>query len=382
MQKMKRVDLFQSILHKLNKNPVVALLGPRQVGKSTIAKEIVSCYPNAIYLDLEMDSDRFKIENNPEFFFELNKGKLICLDEVQFVPEIFKILRGCIDKEGTNGQFLILGSASRDLIRQSSETLAGRISYLEVTPFTRNEVIDHNITEYWLKGGYPKSFLEPNTEDSLDWRIDYIQSFLERDLPSLGFRVPSPTLKRFWTMLAHNQGQIVNYSKLGNSLGVSGHTIKYYLDILEQTFIIRILMPYHSNQKKRLVKSPKIYIRDTGLLHAILKIETSNDLLGHPVVGNSFEILIIENLLKKYPRHTPYFFRDSTGNEIDLILEKGLEIIAIEIKLSKNPKIEEGFWHGVKFLRPSKKMVISQVDEDYMGKDELLVTNLDNLLRS
>jgi uncharacterized protein len=380
MQKIMRSNLISLVTSRLAVNPAVALLGARQVGKSTLAKEIIAQHKGAIYLDLELDSDRVKVERDPEFFFRINSGKLICLDEIQHTPNLFKTLRGVIDKTGSNGQFLILGSASRDLIKQSGESLAGRISYIEIPPFSRSEILGVvSIYDYWVKGGYPKATLQ-DEQISYDWREDYIQSFLERDLPTLGFRVPATTLKKFWTMLAHSQGQVVNFAKLGDSLGVSGHTIKHYLDILEQTFVIRVLKPYSSNGKKRLVKSPKVYIRDTGLLHTILKIENINELLGHPVTGGSFESMVIDNVVMKYPRHEVYYYRDSSGNEIDLLLVKGLEMIAIEVKSSTAPTLSAGFWNAVKYLNPSKKIVISQVNTPYPDKDKLLITNLDDFL--
>ena len=379
MQKIKR-SILSTILKKLENNPAVALLGARQVGKSTLAKEIVGHYKNAIYLDLELDSDREKVEKDAELFFKVNQGKLICLDEIQYLPNIFRTLRGVIDKTRDNSQFLILGSASRDLIKQSGETLAGRISYVEISPMHREEIKNFNFFDYWLKGGYPNSVLQIDEELSFDWRNDYIQSFLERDLASLGFRIPATTLKRFWSMIAHSQGQVVNYASLGNSLDVSSHTVKHYIDILEQTFVLRVLRPYHSNNKKRLIKSPKIYIRDTGLLHTLLRVEEMNELLGHPGVGASFETLVIENIIQKFPRFEAYFYRDSSGNEIDLVLVKGMKKIAIEIKSSTAPKLEKGFWSAVKFLKPDEMWLIGQVDSAYPGSNGVKVTNLDLFL--
>lgn len=380
MQKIKR-RIQTKLTEKLENNPAVALLGARQVGKSTLAKQIVANYVNAIYLDLELETDRSKIERDPELFLKINKGKLICLDEIQYLPDLFMTLRGVIDKTGDNAQFLILGSASRDLIKQSGETLAGRISYLEITPFLRNEIWDFEFVDYWVRGGYPRSLLAKTQELSFDWRIDYIQSFLERDLPMLGFRIPSTTLKRFWTMLAHSQGQIANFSKLASAMDISGHTVKHYIDILEQTFVIRVLKPFYTNEKKRLVKSPKIYIRDTGLLHALLKLESINELLGHPIVGNSFETMVIENILQNFPKYDAYFYRDSSGNEVDLLLVRGLRKIAIEIKASTAPRIGKSFWNSVKFLKPEEMWVIAQVDSTYPGKDGLKITNLDLFLK-
>ncbi len=369
------------VLKRLDNNPAVVLLGARQVGKSTLAKMVLSQFENSVYLDLELDSDREKIEKDRELFLNANANKLICLDEIQHLPDLFKALRGVIDSKERNAQFLILGSASRDLIKQSSETLAGRIAYLEITPFQRLEVPDKNFFEYWLRGGYPKSLLAIDDETSVAWRRDYIKSFLERDLPSLGFRVPAAILKKFWTMLAHSQGQVMNYAKLGSSLDVSIHAVKNYIHILEETLVIRVLEPYYTNQKKRLIKSPKVYIRDTGTLHALLRIQQINDLLGHPIVGGSFETLVIENIITSFPHWDAYFYRDSTGNEVDLVLEKGLKKIAIEIKSSTAPKIAKGFWNSVKFLKPDEMWCIAQVNAKYPGGDGLWITSLELFLK-
>lgn len=244
---------------RLRKNPVVALLGARQVGKSTLAKQIIKKYKDSIYLDLEKRSDRQKIETDTELFLKMNCDKLICLDEIQLLPEIFSSLRSFIDARGNNGQFLILGSASRDLIRQSSETLAGRIAFIEITPFLYSELPENiSLNDHWLKGGYPDSVLQSDQEESIEWRSNYIKTFLERDIPQLGFTIPSKILERFWTMLAHNQCQLINFSNLGKSLGVSHHTVKSYIDILEQTFVVKTLKPFSTNLGKRLVKTPKV----------------------------------------------------------------------------------------------------------------------------
>ena len=244
---------------------------------------------------------------------EANKELLICVDEVQRYPEIFQIFRSYLDKNSRVGQLLLLGSASRDLIKQSSETLAGRISYIEINPFIASEV--NNLKRLWIQGGYPTSY-QHDSEMSFDWRINYIRTFLERDIPALGIRIPAETLKRFWTMLAHLNGSLLNASKIASSMGVSVPTVKNYLNILEGTFVIRQLLPFHINTKKRLIKSPKIYIRDTGLIHCLLGIETYNDLLGHPALGNSFESLVIASILETFPRYKASFYRSSSGAEI------------------------------------------------------------------
>ena len=366
---------------RLEHNPVVALLGARQVGKSTLAKQILKKHRHALYLDLEKSSDRQKIEADPELFLKLNQDKLICLDEIQFLPNIFQSIKGHIDQNEKNGQFLLLGSASVDLVRQSSETLAGRIAYIEIPPFVLTEIADlMSLTDHWLKGGYPRSLLQKDLEESMDWRRDYIKTFLERDIPRLGISVSPLTLEKFWRMLAHHHCQLANLSMLAKALGVSHHTVKSYMDILEQTFVIRTLRPYQSNEKKRLIKSPKVYIRDTGLLHTLLNLEQINDLLGHPVKGNSFESYVIENIIARYPRCNFFFYRDGSGNEIDLILQKGSKTVAVEIKCSSTPKLEKGFWNACEFLKPQKSFVIAMVDSTFPGSKGVEITNLQHFL--
>jgi len=368
------------ILTRLANNPAVALLGPRQVGKSTLAKHICDRTPDALYLDLERDKDRNKLANL-EAFFDINHERLICLDEIQRTPEIFSFIRGHLDRHQRAGQLLVLGSASRDLIRQSSESLAGRISYLEMTPFTLHEVPE-NFNRFWLRGGYPRSFLAGDDDISFDWRLDYISTFLERDIPQLGFNIPAMTLRRFWRMLAHVHGQTLNASKLGESLGVSSHTIRSYIDILQQTFIIRVLSPFSTNVKKRLIKSPKVYIRDSGLMHALLDIETMNDLLGHPNYGSSFEGLVIEIILTALPRWQAYFYRTANQAEIDLVLQKGQTTLAIEIKASTSPKVSRGFYQAINDIQADKAIVIAQVDENYPLRDNITAMNIKTFLQS
>jgi len=356
--------------------PAVALLGARQVGKSTLARIILELVDNSIYLDLEDPRDFAKLQE-PLTFLEENSNSLICIDEVQRYPEIFQQFRSYLDKNNRPGQLLILGSASRDLIKQSSETLAGRISYIEIDPFTASEVDD--LKRLWLQGGYPVSFTL-DTDLSFDWRINYIRTFLERDIPQLGFNIPAETLKRFWIMLAHINGTILNQSTLASSMGVSVPTIKNYLDILEGTFIIRRLKPFFTNTKKRLVKSPKIYIRDTGLIHCLLGIESYNDLLGHPGLGNSYEAFVIASILENFPRYEASFYRSSGGSEIDLVLERGVKRIAIEIKSSANPKLSQGFWEALKVIEPQKAYVVAPVSMSFPLKHDVWVHNLPRLL--
>lgn len=367
-------DITETIVDRLMNYQAVALLGARQVGKSTIAEIIIKQFPDSIYLDLERPSDLNKL-TDPEAFFERFKNRLICLDEIQRVPDIFPNLRGVIDRNKRNSQFLILGSASRDLIRQSSESLAGRLSYIEITPFTQKEAQFRDFSSYWLQGGYPRSLLADGNV-SFQWREDYVRTFLERDIPQLGFNIPANTLARFWRMLAHVHGQVLNSSKIADSMGVSSHTIRKYIDLLEQTFVVRVLPAFSSNLKKRLIKSPKVYIRDSGILHYLLGIETAEDLFANPVYGASFEGLVIENILTQMPRWQASFFRTSNGAEIDLILTKGQKSIAVEIKSSTSPKLSKGFYNSIDYLSPDQTVVIAPVKDEYPISDKIMVKPL------
>ncbi len=371
--------LLPTVEAKLSNNPAVALLGPRQVGKSTLANIICEKYTNSLYLDLERDKDRAML-NNIEAFFSANQHRLICLDEIQRTPEIFPFIRGYLDRNDRNGQLLVLGSASRDLIQQSSETLAGRISYQEITPFLSSEIPRDDLRQHWLRGGFPRSYLANDDDISIEWRFDYIRSFLERDIPNLGFNIPAEKLNRFWRMLAHVHSQTLNASKLGASMGISSNTIRSYIDILEQTFLIRVLMPFEINIKKRLIKSPKIFIRDSGLLHALLDIDNYNNLLSNPIYGASFEGYIIENILSNLPRWRGYFYRTSNGTEVDLILQKGNTTIAVEIKSSATPTVSKGFYNTLNEINVDNAFVIGQIESSYPLKNDVTATNLHLLL--
>ncbi|MBN4076704.1 ATP-binding protein [Mariprofundus ferrooxydans] len=349
------------------------------MGKSTLAERIIGEFPHAIYLDLERPSDLNKL-SNAEAFFQQYKDKMICLDEIQRAPELFAILRSVIDRNKNNAQFLLLGSASRDLIRQSSESLAGRISYLEITPFSRAESKEFDINQLWLRGGYPRSLLNADDESSFQWREDYIRTFLERDIPQLGFNVPANTLGRFWRMLAHSHGQTLNASKLADSMGVSAHTIRKYIDLLEQTFVVRALKPWSGNIKKRLIKSPKVYIRDSGLMHALLDIESMDQLFSHPVYGSSYEGFVIENILTQLPRWQASYYRTSNGAEIDLVLEKSNRKIAIEIKSSTCPKLSKGNWSAFESLNADACYVVAPVEQTYPLSDKVQVISLDDII--
>jgi hypothetical protein len=375
--------ITEGIKQKLGNIPAVLILGPRQCGKSTLAKTIISEMTNAIYLDLERPSDINKL-TDPEAFFSLNADKLICLDEIQRTPDLFPVLRSIIDENRRNGQFIMLGSASHNLIKQSSETLAGRISYFELTPFLLKEISeDHHLNKLrklWLRGGFPRSYLAPNEKESFEWRLDFIRTFLERDIPQIGFRIPAKTLERFWKMCAHLHGQILNSSKLGESLGLSHHAVRSYVDLFDQTFVLRILRPYETNLKKRLIKSPKIYLRDTGLLHALLGIEDHNDLLGHPVYGASWEGFVMENILSLLPDWAASFYRSSSGSEIDLILEKGKRRIVVECKVSTSPIPNRGFWNAMKDLRIKEAWIIAPVKDTYPLENGVRVAPLQTFI--
>ncbi len=364
--------------------PVVAILGPRQCGKSTLAKRIVSFRNKSVYLDLELESDLRKIED-PELFLSQHEDKLVCIDEIQRKPGLFKTLRGVIDRKRRSGRFLILGSASRDLIRQSSESLAGRICCMELTPFLFSEVSHAgrpDIMKLWFRGGFPESFLSGSNQSGSIWRENFIRTFLERDIPQLGFNIPAQTLRRLWTMLAHSHGQVLNSSRLGESIGVSHTTIRSYLDILSHTFMLRIIQPLYANVKKRIIKSSKVYLRDSGILHSLLEIEKKNDLFGHPVFGSSWEGFSIENILSEYPGYNPYFYRTSSGVEIDLVLEKGTKRIAFEFKSSKSPTLSKGFYQAMKDLSIKRAYIVSPVDEEYSLRKNILVAPLHYFIRT
>lgn len=352
----------EKVVQALSRQASVALIGPRQVGKTTLALEIGQ-QQNALYLDLEAIEDRDKL-SNPVSFLSAYEDRLVILDEIHRVPDLFLALRGLIDQGRRRGKrtrrYLLLGSASLDLMRQSGESLAGRISYIDMTPLNALEVPGDALDALWVRGGFPDSFLSADDAHSLAWRKDLLRTYLERDVPMFGSRIPAETLRRFWTMLAHNQGALHNASRLAMGLEVSSQTISRYTDLLVDLLLVRKLQPYHSNSGKRLVKSPKIYIRDSGLLHALLNIADRDSLLGHPVVGNSWEGFVIENLINAAPAFTvPGFYRTSGGAEIDLLLElPGGERWAIEVKRSRAAKPARGFYEACEDLKPARRFVV------------------------
>ncbi len=364
------------VAETLQRTSAVALIGPRQVGKTTLALNIAES-TTSVYLDLESRLDLQKVQDITAFQTQ-NSGRLIIMDEVQRLPEVFASLRGIIDKErrkgNKTGQFLFLGSASIDLLRQSSESLAGRIAYIELTPIDVLEYAGDDLDELnmlWLRGGFPESLLAATDRNSIRWRNDFIRTYLERDIPQLGPRIPAITLERFWTMLAHNQGGVLNAASLARSLEVSGVTIGRYLDLMVDLLLVRRLQPWTFNIGKRLVRSPKVYVRDSGIAHALLNIERFNDLLGHPVTGGSWEGFVIENLLSVAPaRVQPFYYGTPGGAEIDLILEfSSKEKWAIEIKRSSSPSLSKGFHIACDDIKPHRRYVV------YSGQDSFSLGN-------
>ena len=329
--------------------PVAAILGPRQCGKTTLAKQLLDGYGKSIYLDLELESDRRKLDE-PEFYLKQNEDRLVCLDEIQRMPDLFPLLRALIDQKRVPGRFLILGSASQDLLRQSTETLAGRIALYELSPLILGEVEHCNQIRHWIRGGYPDSFLAAEDDISFLWRENFIRTFLERDLGVMGFNLSSTQLRRLWTMLAHLHSGILNRATLSHALEVTSKTVLYWIDILEKTFMVRVLKPHEANLKKRLVKSPKVYIRDSGILHALLEIEGFEELMANPKSGSSWEGYAIENILTSMPQWSPSYYRTSNGAEIDLILERKSRKVAVEFKLSNSARVERGTYQALKDL--------------------------------
>jgi predicted AAA+ superfamily ATPase len=372
--------------------PAVALLGPRQVGKTTLARALADKLgPKAVYLDLELPSDRAKL-SDAELYLSAHEGQLVVLDEIHRTPGIFQTLRGIIDRRRHKGiryrQFLLLGSASIDLLQQSAESLAGRIAYAELTPFTAGEIeaLEPKAPErLWVRGGFPDSYLATDDPASLEWRLAFIQTYLERDIPSLGPRVPAETLHRFWQMLAHNQGQMLNAARLAGGLGVSGQTVARYLDILVDLLLVRRLPPWTSNLPKRLVRSPKVYLRDSGLLHALLGIPGHEQLLGHPIVGQSWEGFVIENLIRAAPLGSnAWFYRTSAGAEIDLLLQLGpKELWAVEVKRSlSSPQPSRGFQVACEDVNAKRHFVVYPGKERYRIDPLTEVTSLYGMLES
>jgi uncharacterized protein len=375
--------LLKRIVRDLAIEPAVALLGPRQVGKTTLALAIAA-QRHSIYVDLEQSAERAKLAE-PVLYLSSLKDRLVVLDEIQNVPALFQTLRGLIDsgrRQGRKtGRFLLLGSASLDLLRQTGESLAGRIAYRELGPLDLLEVGAEQLDRLWLRGGFPESFLAANDADSLDRRLNFIRSYLTRDIPAFNPRLPIETLRRFWTMLAHNQGALLNASRLASGLSVSAPAVARYVDLLVDLLLVRRLQPFHSNVGKRLVKSPKTYIRDSGVLHALLGIGDRETLLGHPVLGASWEGFVIETLIAcAPPTAIPFFYRTVRGAEIDLLFEMpGGALWAIEIKRGLAPKVERGFHTACEDIAPTRRLIVYSGQERFPLPHGIQATSLAEL---
>jgi hypothetical protein len=383
-----------SLTQLLDEFPAVVLLGPRQVGKTTLARQWVDRHVGTgaakpLYLDLELPSARRQLDD-AESFFAAHHQQLLVLDEVQRVPELFATLRGVIDQRRRAGemagQFLLLGSASGVLLGQASESLAGRVAMLELTPFQLRELLPENaqpmapsdadalLNRHWVRGGFPLSYLAKSDAASLRWREAFITSYLERDIPALGLRIPAATLRRLWTMLAHHQGQLLNQSQLAGALAVSGQTVTRYIDLLCDLMLVRRLPPWSGNVGKRLVRAPKVYVRDSGLTHALLGLPTLDAVLSHPVAGQSWEAHVLEQLIAAAPQAQATFYRTSHGAECDLVLTApGGQTWVCEIKRSSAPTVSRGFYEAAKDVGASKKLLIAPVVNCYPAKDGIEV---------
>ena len=385
---------FPFLLDALADSPAVALLGPRQAGKTTLALRVgehcaqtrlAGRLSGSIYLDLESPGDRQKL-TDPEAYLAHHADKLVILDEVQQMPALFQVLRGLIDqgrRQGLGlGRFLLLGSATGELLRQSSESLAGRVAYLELPPLQLLEVGADQQDALWLRGGFPDSFLASSLAKSLTWRQNLIKTYLERDIPSFGTRIPAETLRRLWTMLAHQQGGLLDVSQLGKNLMLDAKTVHRYLDMLVDLMLVRRVQPWHSNTGKRLVKSPKVFVRDSGLVHALLGIGTHDALLSHPVVGNSWEGFALETLLNAAPINTSSgFYRTSNGAEVDLLLDMpGQGLWAIEVKRGATSKPRRGFYSACEDLQPAKRWLVYPGAESYPVGDGVQAIGLRELV--
>jgi uncharacterized protein len=380
-------SLLENLRQALETMPVVALLGPRQAGKTTLALSFSrQMEKETIYLDMESDADLNKL-TDAEAYLKRLEGKLLIIDEVQRKPDLFRLLRGIVDERKRNGErfghFLLLGSASRELLQQTSETLAGRIRYLELTPFTafellQNEGATFDVEKLWLRGGFPDSYLSSSTAESWQWRRDFISTYMERDLPLMGVGIAPAQLKRFWKMLSHYNGKQINLSEIGRSLELSHTTIKNHLDILTDFYMVRLLQPWSGNIKKRLVKSPKVYIRDTGILHHLMNVSSMESLLSNPAIGASWEGFVIENILNLLDNRWNYsYYRTATQVEIDLVLETpDNEVWAVEIKRSSAPKLGRGFYEACNDIKATRKWLVNINEDRYPLPNDVEVVGL------
>lgn len=364
--------------------PAVAILGSRQCGKSTLVKMLSSSFNNYIYVDLQ-DRSNMQMLADPYLFINHNANKTICFDEIQLMPELFDYLRTAIDTDRRPGKFILLGSASEKLLQHTKETLAGRIGLIDLSPFLIGEAMEDKgfrINKYWFRGGYPDSYLAASDENSCFWRENFIRTYIERDIPQLGFNIASPKMVRLLTMLANEHGGMLNTAKLAAAIDMSAPNIRHYIDILEHTYIARVIPPYYKNIKKRLVKTPKFYFRDSGILHQLLNIKDFNHLLSNPIFGLSWEGLVVENVCSMVHNAQISFYRNATGSEeMDLVLEYPDKTIAIECKSSTNPSVTNGFYKAIETIDPQFTYIVAPITNSYLIKDNIIVCGLAELLQ-
>jgi len=371
---IQRPAYLKNLADGVQRSPVTALLGPRQCGKTTLARMFEQDMEKT-YFDLESEPDRLRLQN-PELMLG-NLDGLVILDEIQVMPELFRVLRVLVDRPENQARFLILGSASPDIVKNVSETLAGRVEFIELSGFDLSEVGGDAWEKLWLRGGYPRSFLAESDEDSRVWREGFIKTFLERDIPQLGISIPSMAMRRFWTMLAHYHGQTWNASELARSMGLSDKTVRSYLDILTGTFMVRQLQPWFENIKKRQVKAPKIYFRDSGLLHNLLSLYDSSSLAGHPKVGSSWEGFALEQFLQTIQPSQSYFWATHSGAEIDLFFLHQSHRYGVEVKYNEAPPVTKSMRIALDNLNLDKMWIIYPGKHVYPVDDKILVCPLD-----
>jgi predicted AAA+ superfamily ATPase len=376
----------QQKLHQLLQQfPAVGLLGPRQAGKTTLAFAQKALYPDALYLDLELPSAQRQLDD-PEAFLMAHAHQLVILDEVQRMPELFSVLRGVIDQRRrmgqASGQFLLLGSASGVLMQQSSESLAGRVAYVALPPLQAMEIFTGQPTAaelnaLWVRGGFPLSWLAQSDAQSMTWREVFMTTYLEKDIPALGPRIPATTMRRLWTMLAHHQGELLNQSKLAAALAINGQNVSRYIDLMCDLMLVRRLPAWHGHVGKRLIRSPKVYVRDSGLVHALLGLSDLDAVLGHPIAGSSWEGFVLEQLINAAPQAQASFYRTSNGAEVDLVLTfRQQQTWAIEIKRSSAPTVSKGFYQAAADVGATRKWVVAPVAQTYSLKEGIEVVDV------